>query len=221
MVYFLYGQDLAKLNYYLDKIKLENTTAEQITVESAPDKNLLQSTLYTPPMLTGVRLVVFENLKNFASIDFSKIHPKVNVVIVKRSEFKPKFPKFDNLIVIEAKKTLAIFRFLDNLIWAREKENLETILKLLKTEESTFIFYQLITHLRRLILAKSGRFSESLANWQVEKYLKIEKMVSFEKLKTAYKILLATEIEVKTGQKDLAKTLPILILKLTQNFKTT
>ena len=220
MVYLLYGKDLTKLNYYLDKIKLENADGEILTVETPANQNFAASSLYSPPMLTDKRLVIFENLKNFSQIDFSKIHSNVNLVIIQRSEYKPKIPKADNLVLLEAKKTPLIFKFLDNLVFASESRNLSSLFEILKTEDPNFVFHQIISHFRRLIMAKNGKFDEKLANWQIEKYQRIVSQLSLEKLKVAYKLLLTTEIEVKTGQKELKDTLPILILKLTKTLKS-
>ncbi len=222
MVYLLYGKDFAKLNYYLDKIKLENTQAEIITVETPADQNFAASTLYSPPMLTNRRLVIFENLKNFSQIDFSKIHPNVSVIIIQRGEYKLKIPKSDNLVFLEAKKIPAIFKFLDNLVFSTQSGNLSSLLEILKAEEPNFVFHQIITHFRRLILAKNGSSQQldKLAYWQIEKYQKIASYIPLEKLKLVYKLLLTTEIEVKTGQKNLKDALSVLILKLTATLKS-
>lgn len=222
MVYLLFGKDLGKLNYYLDKIKLKDLTAEQLNPDSDPDETFVKLNLYSPPLLSDKRLVIFENLKDFTIINFSQIHPKVDVVILQRGAFRPRLPNYPDLVIIEAKAVPEIFRFLDNLVGGTNFQNLSTIFTVLAAEDATFVFYQLISHFRRLILVKSepDRAIEKLANWQLEKYYRITTKITLEKLKAAYKLLLTAEIRVKTGQKTLTDILPILVLQLTQNFKT-
>lgn len=223
MIYLLYGQDLDSLNYQLDKIKLENSLGEQIVADFTPDPAFISSNLYTPPMLTDNRLVILENFSDFAKVDFEKIHPQVNVIFLVRGYLKPKISKtdgdFHNLVIIEAKKPAQIFRFLDNLIFAKAAVNLAAILQILKKEDPNFVFQQLCSFLERIILAKQEKFDPRLADWQVIKYKRIANAVNLDKLKAAYKMLLTTEIEVKTSQKELKDALPILILRLTQNFQ--
>ena len=223
MIYLLYEQELESLNYHLDKIKLENSLGEQIVVDFTPDPSFIFSNLYTPPMLADRRLVIFENFSDFGKIDFEKIHSQVNIIFLVRGYLKPKISKtcgeFHNLVVIEAKKPPQIFRFLDNLIFAKSVVNLAAILQILKTEDPNFVFQQLCSFLEKLVLAKQGKFVQRLADWQIEKYKRIANAVNFGKLKVAYKMLLEAEIEVKTSQKELRDSLPILILGLTQNFQ--
>lgn len=225
MIYLIYGQDLEKLNYWLDKIKFEKDY-ERISLDYQINKDFTLENLYTPPMLSQKRLVIFENRPDFEKIEFSKIHPRVDIVILEKNKFAPKLPKIPNIFVIEAKKVPQIFKFLDNLTTFGENEGIGQTLKILKSEDPNFVFSLIITHFRRLILVKNSNFYsklnlvDKLASWQIRKYQKISEKLNFAQLKTAFKLLLATEIEVKTGKKELQKQLPILVLKLTQLFKT-
>lgn len=222
MVYLIYGRDVAKINYYLDKIKRENLNAEEISFNNPTlDENFLITNLYTPPLLTNSRILILENLKtaSFSRINFAKINPKVNLVAILPQDFKPKLTNFANFEILEARKNPEIFRFLDNLIFESEKINLERILRILKVEDPFFVFYSLISHFRRLILAKYGSSIGGLAYWQVVKYQKICQRTEISKLKIAYKLLLVCEISVKTQTTDLLTSLPVLTLRLTQLFK--
>lgn len=220
MIYLIYGRDVTKVNFYLDKIRLENPNFEELIFDNpSQNQNFLMSNLYTPPLLANHRILILENFTNFAKVDFEKIDPKVDVVIIARQDFRPKFSSFENFAIIDARKNPQIFKFLDELTQVPVRANLAKLLRILQDEDPFFVFHQLITHFRRLILTKSGSLIDNLADWQIAKYQKICQETSFEKLKTAYKLILATEISLKTQGKDLMSSLPVLIVRLTQIFQ--
>lgn len=224
MIYLIWGEDQTQARFFLDSLKQPKGSTElaELDLKTARPEFLYQN-LTSAPLFYSKRLVVVENFFQVrAKINPALIHPQVILVILERTKKR----KVDlslqgtSFKEITFKLEKLIFRFLDNLYPANFKVALPLLAKILPNHDPALVFYQILAHFRRLMLAKGDGWGqgkvENLADWQIEKYQRLAAKFSQQKLEKAYKALFELEVGFKTGKADLADNLPQVILQLTK-----
>lgn len=227
MVTLLYGDDQVSLRQYLDKLKEDHKDWEiqELDLTSVKDEEL-HLALNSRPLIACGRLVILENWFSQKSKrpNLSDIDKNVSVIILEASRVGTKDIKSlpPGTKVFLFREDPVVFKFLDSLFAGNKKRAFYLYSRTLaKRIESEMLYYLLVTHFRRILIAKESQNLtlgqlENLAPWQIAKYKSLATRFDKEKLITYYKKLLNLEQAFKTGS-DLAQLLPFLILELTKN----
>ncbi|OGD86900.1 hypothetical protein A2Z23_01390 [Candidatus Curtissbacteria bacterium RBG_16_39_7] len=227
MVTLLYGDNQVSLREYLDKLKEDHNDWEFLDLDliSAKEEDV-NLALNSKPLFAPGRIVIFENWFSQKSkkADLTKVDKNISIIILEKSRVGTKDIK--NLPpgtkVILFREDPVVFNFLDSLFANNKKMAFYLYSRILaKRIEPEMLYYLLVSHMRRVLLAKEANAAdfaqiENLAPWQITKYKSIATRFDKEKLIHSYKRLLDLEQSFKTGS-DLNQLLPLFILELTQN----
>jgi DNA polymerase III delta subunit len=226
MVTLLYGDDQVSLGGYLDRLKEEHKDWEicRLDLTSAKEEEL-NLALNSRPLLACGRLVILENWfsQKKRKPNLSEIEENVSVILLERSRIAQN--QIKNLPpgtkVFKFYEDPVVFRFLDSLFAGNKKRAFFLYCRILdKRIEPEMLYYLLVSHLRRILIAKESQSLslaqlENLAPWQVAKYENLATRFDRKRLIFLYQKLLDIDQALKTGS-DLSWLLPFLILELTK-----
>lgn len=117
-----------------------------------------------------------------------------------------------------ASPPLLIFKFLDSLGIENKKTVVSMFQTILKQRDAFFILSMLYRQFRLLIIAveTKGAGMGQLSPWQAKKFISQGRYFSLDQLKSAYRVLLSMEYNVKSGNTplNLAELLDIFLVTL-------
>lgn len=226
MLTILHGDDEVKSHSQL-QLLLANANKKNTPVVRLDAKGLqigqLEQAVGTDQLFTTEKLVVITGL---FSLPKSKAKDtliawirdrelaQTDLVLIEKKELTPtQIKQFPKARVEKNKIPMLLFSWLENLGVEPSLVSIQTLQKIVQTQEPEFCFAMIVRQVRQLLLAKSGDV-ESLSPFVRSKLLSQAKYFSMEKLLQMHEQLLTIDTHQKTSTSLLSLTEEIEVFLL-------
>lgn len=224
MRYLLHGDDLANSRAFMTDL------TRGFSVTTLDGKKLVPSELeehvFSNSLFDEKKTVVIENMlsknskKKELVLYINNLHEQILLIFWEDKKLpKPVLSSIKNATVKDFLFPSSYFQFLDGFFQGNGKRLFIMFDELLKTMSEEQIFYSLIKRMRLLMILSSNSTSDELskmAPWQLTKLRNQLRHWNSNSLASFYRLLLDTEIKMKTGGLPIGLSKHLDTLMLTQ-----